>query len=255
MKRRVGLAGFTIVETMIVLAVTGALFVMIAATLAGRQRSNEFTQSINDVRSHIQQVITEVQNGYYPNANYSCTASATSVIISSGSDTQGTNTGCVFLGKIMQFSPAGATDQVIVYPVAGIRTQTDILNADPSVVVHDSTADASTTLGLKYGLTIEKMRAGGSNVGAFGVLSSMDTTNPGKSGDQQFDIYGYRDIPLGHDKLTDGNSLTANYVKNPSGGVQLCFKSGGTNQYGLITIGNNNSQLSVDLQIMDSVCW
>ena len=256
MKRRVGLAGFTIVETMIVLAVTGALFVAIAATLAGRQRSNEFTQSVNGARDQIQQVITEVQNGYFPSADYSCTATTLNVMISSGSDTQGKNTGCVFLGKIMQFKVRDQDpSKVIVYPVAGIRTKTDIATADPSVV-SNGLADASTDFSLKYGLTVEKMRAGSTNIGAFGVLSSLDSTTPGKSGDQQFDVYGFANVSLGvTPKLTDGTVLTAAWIKNPSGGVQICFKSGGTNQYGLMTVGNNNNQLSVDLKIMGTVCW
>jgi type II secretory pathway pseudopilin PulG len=241
---------------MIVLAVTGALFVAIAATLTGRQRSNEFTQSINDVRTRIQQIMTEARNGYYPSATtFNCSAVGNSLSIVVGTPTQGSRTDCVFLGKVLQFNSSGLNpEDVEVYPVAGIRTATDITVADPSVV-SNSQVDTSETFSLKYGLTVEKMRAGGSNVGAFGILSSMDSINPGKSGDQQFDIYAYRDVPFGHSKLTDGNNLTANYVKNPSGGVQICFKSGGTNQYGLVTIGNNSSQLSVDLKVMDTICW
>jgi hypothetical protein len=258
MKRRVGLAGFTIVETMIVLAVTGGLFVTIAATLAGRQRSNEFTQSINDVRNQIQQVVTEVQNGFFPDANYSCTATALGVIIAGGSNTQGKNTGCVFLGKVIQFNVRDQDPaEVIVYPVAGIRAKTDIAAADPSVVRH-GLVDASTTFRLKYGLTVEDMRVEGTSIGAFGILSSLDTTTPGKSGDQQFDIYGFTNISLKTTgKLTDNTpspSLPTN-LKNPSTGIQICFKSGGTDQWGLVTIGNNSNQLSVDLQIRNSTCW
>ena len=257
MKRRVGLAGFTIVETMIVLAVTGGLFVVIAATLSGRQRSNEFTQSINDARSRIQQVITEAKNGYFPNTDYACTASASSVIIAAGSDAQGSRTDCVFLGKVLQFNVNGHDpSEVIVYPVAGIRTKTDVLLADPSVV-SNSLVDLSTNFNLKYGLTVEKTRVvgGTQNVGAFGVLSSLDTTTPGKSGDQQFDLYALSGIQLGHDKLTDATDLLSAFSKNPAAGFQICFKSGGTDQWGLITVGNNGSQLSVDLQIRNTTCW
>jgi len=261
MKRRVGLAGFTIVETMIVLAVTGALFVAIAGTLAGRQRSNEFTQSINDVRTQIQQVVTEIRNGYYPSSNdFSCRNTGSALAIDrSTSVNQGKNTDCVFLGKVMQFNVNGLDmSNVLVYPVAGIRTAATIANADPSVV-RNGVVDTSATFKLKYGLTVTGMRANGTSIGAFGVLSSLDSTTPGESGDQQFDIYGLSGTPLNHAKLIGGTSsddnLVAQFIKNPSGGIQICFKSGGTNQYGLVTVGNNNSQLSVDLRVMDTVCW
>lgn len=252
MKRRVGLAGFTIVETMIVLAVTGALFVAIAATLAGRQRSNEFTQSINDVRAQIQQVVTETKNGFYANAvDFACSApGGTTLTISNGSTKQGEHTDCVFLGKILQFTD---TDEVYVYPVAGIRTAADIASAHPTVI-RNGLVDQSTDFKLKYGLTAVKMRANGSDSGAFGVLSSLDSTTPGQSGDQLFDIYALTNVHLGDGQLDDSTDVLA-AAKNPSQGVQICFKSGGTNQYGLVTVGNNSSQLSVDLKIMDTICW
>lgn len=260
MKRRVGLAGFTIVETMIVLAVTGALFIAVAGTLAGRQRSNEFTQSINDARDQIQQVITETQNGYYASGqNFDCSLLGGGISLAVGSNHQGTNGDCVFLGKVIQFKiKATNPEEARVYPIAGIRTATDLTTAHPTPVI-TGTIDASTAIKLKYGLTTVKMTSGGVPIGAFGVLSSLDSSNPGKSGDQQFSVYGIKNTNvLGNDdknqaalKIKNSLASTSGYDVNPTGGIKICFESGGTPQYGLITIGDNGGQLAIDLKIID----
>ncbi|CAN5386820.1 hypothetical protein BH09PAT4_BH09PAT4_08300 [soil metagenome] len=259
MKRRVGTSGFTIMETMIVLAVTAGLFVLIAATLGGRQRSNEFTQAINDVRTVIQQAITETQSGFYANkGDFTCTRVGMSANISGSANTQGKNKDCVFLGKVIQFGIAGTDpEEARVYPIVGLRTATSFVAAAPTPVYRSGVVNESTDFKLKYGLKTVKMVSGGSQIGAFGVLSSIDSSNPGKSGDQQFSVYGVR----GTNITSDSNDQAAQHIQsafasgsydiNPSGGVKVCFESGGTPQYGLVTVGDNGGQLSVDLKIID----
>ncbi|MGI0135266.1 MAG: type II secretion system protein, partial [Candidatus Micrarchaeaceae archaeon] len=85
-------SGFTIVETMIVLAITGALFIAIASTLAGRQNSAEFNHAIQTVQAQIQQTVNQVSAGFYPsNSNFTCSASGSAVIFNSGAVGQGSN--------------------------------------------------------------------------------------------------------------------------------------------------------------------
>src|SRR6266511_2117091 len=100
--------GFTVVETLIVLAVTGGLFVAIAATLSGRQNRTQFTQAIQEIQSQIQQVVNDVGSGYFPSTNnFSCSATLAGPSIATGSAEQGSNAGCVFIGKAIQFGVAG----------------------------------------------------------------------------------------------------------------------------------------------------
>src|SRR6187551_190361 len=98
-------SGFTIVETLIVLAVTGGLFVAAAAMISGRQTRTEFEQSVRKIHAQIQQTINEASIGYYPNKNnFSCAAGGSGPIITAASPaSQGQNEGCMFLGKVMQF--------------------------------------------------------------------------------------------------------------------------------------------------------
>ena len=70
MKRRAwagNTAGYTILEVMIVMTVTGALFATTALLLSGKQAQSEATQSVRRLESELQLVASEVGNGYYQN--------------------------------------------------------------------------------------------------------------------------------------------------------------------------------------------
>lgn len=264
-------AGFTIFETMIVLAVTGGLFVLIVVTLAGRQASAEFTHSIQSIQSQMQQVIDQTANGFFPNTdNFSCTGAGGSVQITAGGNTQGTNQTCVFLGRVIQFGVKNTSpEQYQVYTIAGLRSAlagspSPFQNADPTVVgVNYAASDAgltpfSTSESLQYGLTTLWMKAGGANIGAVGFLmepgSLSSSSGLYQSGAQQVDLVPIPTTSLGQTLHDVANAINANLDSpslsvNPSGGVQICFVSGGTNQSGLITIGGSGRQLVVKLDI------
>jgi len=119
MKRQ---GGFTIVEVMIVLAVTGLIFLSALALINGRTSQAEFTTAIQNTQSQIQQVINEVGNGFYPNnGTFNCTGGAGTLTINSGgSPGQGANNGCIFLGKIIQFTASSTSStHFTTYTVAG----------------------------------------------------------------------------------------------------------------------------------------
>lgn len=263
--------GFTIVETMIVLAITGALFIAIAATLAGRQNSAEFNHAIQTVQAQIQQTVNQVSAGFYPsNSNFTCAASGSAVIFSSGTSGQGSNQDCIFLGKVLQFRVQGTAPEVFqTYTVAGLRGPTvgatsPFQNVSPTVVgVGNNYTNYSTASELEYGLTTVWMKSGGANIGAVGLMMEPGSLNTASvsgynSGAQQIDLIPLPGTSLGQqinqavisitNSLRDVN-LTADAPINPAAGVQICFASGGTNQSGLITIGGSGRQLLVTLDI------
>jgi type II secretory pathway pseudopilin PulG len=131
-RRRISLNldGFTIVETMIVLAVSAALFLVAVHQVAGRQNEVEFQQAINDFQSSIKQVISQVNSGDYQSVNnIICQESNGKVVITaapvgSPPSTEGSNTDCIFAGKVMQFATntGSASEEYITYPIAGLRT-------------------------------------------------------------------------------------------------------------------------------------
>lgn len=267
--------GFTIVETMVVLAVTGALFVVVAATLSGRQNAAEFTHAIQSVQSQLQQIIDQVPDGFFPSSTISC-SNAAGVPAFGTTGSQGTNAECEFLGKVVQFQVNGTDpEQYQVYTIAGLNNNQGTIavpfaGAAPAVVAAASDyASYSTAVNLQYGLQTVWMKSEGNNIGAVGFLMEPGKANGGSptgysSGAQQVDLVPLRSVhldeglttavgqiqdnTLGSGGLRDTSLLTAAPI-NPPDGVQICFASGTTGQSGLVTIGSTGRQLLVKLQI------
>lgn len=260
--------GFTVIETLIVLAITGGLFVAVALSLSGKQAQTQFDQAIQDVKSQIQQTINDVSVGYFPNRNnYNCTAGPLGPIIASGAGNQGANSGCVFLGKAIQFGISGTNpEQFRVFTIAGLQKDvsgnevTSYAAAVPTVIapstVNPTMPDGSTSGQLNYGVTTLKAYYGSptTNIGAVAFVNSLASYSSGSlvSGSQQLNI-----IPITGSTLnmtsqaaatTIGAQLAASPT-NPSTGVSICFVSGTTNQSGLVTIGGAGRQLNVTLSI------
>ncbi|HSW80483.1 MAG TPA: type II secretion system protein, partial [Candidatus Saccharimonadales bacterium] len=168
--------GFTIVETMIVLAVTAALFLLAVISVSGRQNETEFQQAINDVGSTFQQIINQVDSGNYQEAQkVNCTNVGNKPNVTDASasttDTEGTSTDCMFVGKIVQFATHNADpQQFIIYPVAGLRKDPstglnciDIDCTKPAMVApgnsgNGSFPDQSVTKFLHNGLSVVSMQ-------------------------------------------------------------------------------------------------
>ena len=75
-----GTGGFTIVETLIVLAVSGLLLISAIVMISGRTNKTQFTTAANDLKQSLEQVINEISSGYFPNANnFQCTAGVAAV--------------------------------------------------------------------------------------------------------------------------------------------------------------------------------
>lgn len=274
MRRSPQRAGFTIVETMIVLAIMGFLFISATILVTGEQNKTEFSAAIQDVQSVIQQHISEVGSGYYANnGSFTCSVIGGNLSISknlSGKNSQGVNAGCIFMGKAMQFGVHGTNpEQMITYTVAGLQDNTgDLASAKPTVVAptteKPATPDSSTIDSLHSGLSVYKMTNGplatGVPIGAVAFLDGLGSydgnNNQLLSGSQQVSVVPINSTALNESPLAGasdiGHNLATSSVLDPSSkGVQICFASGTTNQSGLITIGGNGRQLSVQLDIKD----
>lgn len=257
--------GFTIVETMIVLTVMGALFISASLLVAGRVTQVEFTQAMNDTQSVLQQTISQVGAGYYANTgNFTCDGTSGTLNITPGVNKQGSNTGCIFMGKAIQFGVKNTDPQQYrTYTIAALQKGTTLANARPVAIAPGTTTnstanypDVSVGEKLHNGLTAVWMRSNGTNIGAAAFVSGLGQYNGTKllSGAQQVSL-----IPVTGTALDRTSKETVDAINNnlrtspvsPSGGVQICFASGGTQKSGLITIGSNGRELAVTLQIKD----
>ncbi len=273
-------SGFTIVEVMIVLAVTGALLAAVMLTIAGQQRRTEFTQSINEIDSKIRDIITNVSAGYYFNTNnFTCAVPIANggPKFTLGANNQGQNPDCIFLGRAIQFAVNNDQTAFNIYNIAGERQYngqdvTRIVDAKPAAIAYPNTvagADATESGNLLYGLKAVRMyftKAGvAQNINTVAFISTLPayTGTNLNSGSQSAQLMPIASLPPPNIGTSDANNVAstavtniqgANFLDPPDGGVTICFQSGGTNQYGLINIGTNNRQLTTSLVVNDGVC-
>lgn len=279
--------GFTVIEVLMVLAISGALFVSAVVLISGRQNRTAFEESARQVQSQIQQVLNEVATGYYPNnGNFECTAAFGNQPpnLSAGSSAQGANSGCIFAGKALQFKVAGTEpEEFAVYTVAGLKKgaagggeSASLADARPVLVAPGSSQansnypDNSADERLQHGLTVARMwyRDGAGadhDTGAVAFINSFaGYSGSGEllSGSGNVDIVAADNAGatagLGVSKLemvdalnnSGGDRLVSGAV-NPPGGVFICFESGTTQDYAILQIGGASRDLDITLHIKD----
>lgn len=267
---------------MIVLAVSSGLFVAAAILISGKQNQAAFNQAIQQMQSQLQQVTSEVANGYFPaNANFQCSANAGGPVVlsSGGSNAQGSNAGCVFAGKVLQFKVHGTDPETYnVFTLAGAQKDSTGKEAGslagsvpkaiaPYIGAPSDYPDITTSTVLQNGLTVANTTtpaggmwynngAGNVAIGAVAFVPSFATYTGSTidSNSQQVSVVAIPGSLTNVDAKTAATAINASLsttgVVNPSSGVSICFASGGTKQSGLVTIGGGGHPLSVTLQVM-----
>jgi type II secretory pathway pseudopilin PulG len=141
-------AGFTIVETIIVLAVSSLLATSVMLLVNGRQNKTMFQVASNDLKQQLEQIINETASGYYPtNDDFTCSGSTGNhPVITAVNQQQGKNDSCIFLGKALAFNIGDSSSGLgpaayIVYPLIGNRTantggtSTDVSSYDDAMPI------------------------------------------------------------------------------------------------------------------------
>jgi type II secretory pathway pseudopilin PulG len=90
--------GYTIVETLIVLAVTGTMFVVTVVLVSGQISRYQFRDGVLGSQQSIQSVLNDVQTGYFGLAN------STTAACNSGSNSEPGDSNCVYIGKSISIS-------------------------------------------------------------------------------------------------------------------------------------------------------
>lgn len=263
-------AGYTIVELMIVLAVSGGLIVGVMRSFNGQQGRTEFDQAVRDFDSKLQDIMNDVSTGYYKNSgNFSCTAAGSSPpSISSIAAEQGTNKGCIFVGKVIQLGVSGVGGALpenvyAIYTVVGRQYVTGtsgpivstLIQAQPTS--NDLTNQLVEEHSFNNGIKIESVKYTKSDGteqrdNAFGIYSTFGSaTVSGKVNVNLLPIIiaGTPDtyISASSTKVNTVNAIrtpavTAGNPKdiNPAGGIRICLKSESGNQRALITLGGSS---------------
>jgi hypothetical protein len=256
--------GYTIIETMMFLVVSGALLASTMGVIQGKQERTLFTQSIDSYELQLKDIMNDVSTGYYPSdETFTCTTTASTVIFTIGSKERGTQS-CLYLGKLVwmpsgnsfaSYTMVGAT-QAKLYETAfdlSLLSNIKLLGyaANPGPVdLRNLSADVTITKIV----SLQDSRS----VSGIAVISNF-SQNVGTASDPT--LQGNAAQISVYEVL--GNNLAINSFKNngatdsvrPStNGVAICLQQGGSNgRKAVVTVGGNSQKLSTEVQI-DTDC-
>lgn len=181
--------GYTILEVLIFIAVSSLMFISAITAIGGRQQQVQFAQGTKEFDSKIRDVINDVTTGYYPtNETVSCEVNSGEVeIINSKDQLIGTNSKCIYVGKVIQFQVDGDDTLIRIYSMAGKRFSGDsstpvstIDQARPKAVALPGeptfikpSEDYHIPYGLKVTRVIRPIGTDFTDYGAVAILSSF----------------------------------------------------------------------------------
>jgi prepilin-type N-terminal cleavage/methylation domain-containing protein len=273
--------GYTIIEVMIVLAVSGVMFLIASSFINGKEESTAFTQGVHELSAQIQDVISQVDSGQYANLPLNCYSSPTLGFVTFGagaSPGQGANSACTFLGKVIHFSVNGMPNDYEVISVAGSRLNSQ---GNPNVATTPPApygADAQYIPSLTYQQatpqnlqveTLEFINVYGAKKFSYGLgfLESLPTNNATDSvlnnGGQTVGIYyvtgltstmgGDTGDQQGEEQINPNPSTSVRSRLRPANSAEICVTDG--MRWADIDIGrdttsgSNSGQLNVTVNI------
>ncbi len=243
-------AGYTIVETMIFLAVSGLLFISAMLVVNGQERKTQFSTEVREFDSKLQSVMGNITTGYYDNTdsgqyircdNTGAGGSPNPAL--DATDILGQNGDCIYVGQIVELvDPTSFT----ITSYAGLRRSggKDVTNWTDAKAV--PIADTTETLTLPRGLTAKMVTAPRiappipkeliDTIGfitTFAQINGEGLTNSGSSG---VNMIAFEGGPLG-----------TTVAANPEEGLMICLAEGDTpgSQVGVIRLKNGGSSLAI----------
>lgn len=277
-QKHTGGRGYTIIEVMIFLAVSGFMFVLAAIFINGKQANVAYRQGLTAANSMITSTINSVANGEYVlPENFGCRADGDYPHLAPPPpETQGangghqptsdvtndTNSGCIFLGKVVEFGTNADKTEYKTYTVVG-RQYTPTSGSCPADIntqpVQSFCEAMPTSFGqltdsgvLEHGLTfatpVAAYRCDGDcsignrtpigGVGFFGGFGSYAAgqANSQSSGAQSVAVASLPtgSMPDNIKNLKDSNVLSSNSY------IVLCFNRG--DKVGSVVIGGHGGQ-------------
>ncbi len=268
-KKTLRSAGFTIIEVMIVLAVSGGMLSAAAVMISGQQERAQFSTSVREVENKLVDIFNDVETGYYPNnGSINCRvvsgesdANARPSLVAGPGPEQGTNQDCLFLGKAIQFYKTSSTDPVSNYrsytmigrrQAIGNKDVANILEAKPTAfdesVETGSFSGAVEVTEVRYpSITPNISDASPNNVresvvvvaplGAFSALEPSTAASNGKPrlADLNFGPNGFdNNAPYFRSSISN---LEDPNVDHASKGVVICLRNAAGGRVAAVAVG------------------
>ncbi len=285
-------AGYTIVETLIFLAVSGALFVSTMGLISGKQGKTEFTQAARDFEIQMQDIANDVSTGYYTNTTSNgnfieCTLLGSDIRITTpnSTDRQGSNKDCIFVGRSLQVNIDPNPGQYNIYSLVGKRlasngADSSTISESSLVVIPQSTeskivnyyefscmfyATGTITPSADKPCTNTPSSPTAAIVKTDSLsftttFVGLDAAQERKSGDTQVNLVvgNPSSTPIGRNAASAISEIesydTGSPQINPAGGIYICIQSNSSRQFALLRMGGNGSRFSTDMKIQTGDC-
>lgn len=266
--------GYTIVEVLIVLAVSSFMFLIAANFISGKQAKSAFNSGVNDFAAQVQQIRDSVYAGHYTDLPINCQATVAGLNISGiGSTGQGTNKDCVFLGKVVHLASDHDRSHFETFSIIGRRTKyltgdpiTTLADASPTAVYNPAgSVDFTTHSITPQSLDIQKVtlvNIDGSPVAAdtvydFGFVQNVGSASGGagsnyESGGENLLLVYVPSITSSTDTATAASKIRLLGLKNARSAV-VCLTDG--TRYATVSIGTSTySRLNVTRKLGLTSC-
>lgn len=263
--------GYTIVELLIVLAVSGLMFAIAASFVNGKQERTSFQQGSNELVSRLQAVIEQITDGQYTDIPFTCQDPGGALplqINGTVAPNQGTNPDCVFLGKIVHFSVSGNRNQYETFSLAGARVTnggapvpipvTTILASKLRPIIGTG-IDLTSKSTIPQDLSVVSMSvtdsSGGVHNPAYDVGFIQGLGSPGSIGtyDSGAQAIQMVFVPMASSTLSESGAAGLITATNVQTAQSVCIGVSDGSRSARITIGGNSSQLSVSIQQLGQV--
>lgn len=244
-------SGYTILEVLIFLAISGLLFASAIVAVNGYQRNIQYSQAVRDFEVQIKDVINDVRDGYYPDYDFgTCTVGADGPEFSDDptDPAQGSNSNCINIGKTVMFRLNDRENDIAVGTIVGLNPRIDddalslgLTDLKPTMAYEPGDImDLTTYKPIRFGVEVTKIASvDDPNIqyssisfisGFTGGTAAVDSRS---NGTLSVDVYGYHggssaSIPVSAD-LTDHKNIIksfasdTNYDRNPEGGIYICL--------------------------------
>jgi hypothetical protein len=273
--------GYTIVEVLIFIGVSAAIFFSAMTAIGGRQEQVQFAQSVREFDAKVRDILNDVTTGYFPtNETVQCEVVNGKPEITIDSDTNlGTNSECIFVGKAIQFMPDGKGEQIAIYTLAGRRYEdedltptTSIAEAHPVAIARSgdnpSFKDATEQYDLLYGLRVTKVFRPSDDATEYGLVGIFTQFGgAGVSDAQSVQVGGIIGSSAGQDKdaalgllniVTDDITSVGDngYIeKNTKEGIVVCLASYNGDRKSSVAFGARGSTATtLDIDTYNPEC-
>jgi len=261
MSARVYPRGFTIVEVLIVLAISGVIMVATLPFISNKQNNTQFTVGIRQIQNQLQDILNNVSTGNVTvpaSVNYSCTSSnGAGPVITSTLSNLGTNFGCQYIGMGIYFDKNSMQIVPIIgqkYSDSNLTKVTSLASAKPCPMIFVtngcSQVNGASTINYPSSITMSKYSntIGTGLVAIYSITSISSDVSNGSGGVDLLNLG--LNASIGTEIPNSGNILASTYNLP----IDICFNSGTNSNSGVIHLSPKGNPTSVDLDIGSVKC-